>query len=231
MGVPVPVQLSSPCAALWLVCITCILPTAPVIPVGMWRSHAGIVGCCIIVAVAASSATSSSRGRDSRDEESPFPVQARYQFGQAKRIAVQAPIPLRNHQIVGHPSLKVHRLRLPSHLLPLLDTVVSGCEQHASGLPIGWQTDLYSLTKQDIALREVPHIYNAAKPIIAYVKQAAALVYGISGPIKMDRNQPHVLKYNCNDGRGHTGVELHHDKCDFTVNLMLSRSETYSGGG
>lgn len=104
---------------------------------------------------------------------------------------------------------------------------------HASTLPTGWQTDLYSLTKQDIALREIPHIYNAAKPVISYIKKAACLVYGVTSGIKMDRNQPHVLKYNykCKNGKGHTGVELHHDKCDFTVNLMLSHSNEYAGGG
>ena len=47
--------------------------------------------------------------------------------------------------------------------------------------------------------------------------------------VKIDRNQPHVLKYAAEDK--HTGVELHHDKCDLTANIMLSRSCSYSGGG
>ena len=158
-------------------------------------------------------------------------MQTRYNFGEIRRTLLEAPLPLYNHEIVGHPSLKIHRLKLPAHLLSLLDTIVSGCEMHASALPTGWQTDLYSLTKQDIALREIPHIYNAAKPVISYIQKAACQVYGITTGIKMDRNQPHVLKYNCHKGRGHTGVELHHDKCDMTVNLMLSRSDDYAGGG
>ena len=185
-----------------------------------------------------------------------FPVQARYQFGQPKRAiltaAVPAPFPLRDHEVIGHPSLRLHRMRLPPPLLPLLDTVVQGCEQHASTLPTGWQTDLYSLTKQDIALREVPHIYNAARPVVVYLRRAIARVYGTTpSRIRMDRNQPHVLKYCCRSsnaedrgdasdggdaghercGRGHTGVELHHDKCDYTANLMLSRAEDYAAGG
>ena len=166
------------------------------------------------------------------DEGATFPVQTRYSFGKVRRTSLEAPLPFYNHEVVGHPSLKIHRLKLPSYLLPLLDTIVSGCEMHASTLPTGWQTDLYSLTKQDIALREIPHIYNAAKPVISYIQKTACLVYGITSGIKMDRNQPHVLKYNhCQKGRGHTGVELHHDKCDMTVNLMLSRPDDYSGGG
>ncbi len=49
--------------------------------------------------------------------------------------------------------------------------------------------------------------------------------------VRIDRNQPHVLKYSIEDSSKHTGVELHHDKCDLTANVMLSRSNTYSGGG
>jgi predicted 2-oxoglutarate/Fe(II)-dependent dioxygenase YbiX len=45
--------------------------------------------------------------------------------------------------------------------------------------------------------------------------------------LKVDRNQPHVLKYSGD----HKGVELHHDRSDITINVMLSRSNTYHGGG
>ena len=104
--------------------------------------------------------------------------------------------------------------------------VVAGCEDHAGRLSGGWNTDLSSLTKQDIALREAPEVYDLSKPIVSYVKKAASIVYGVKG-LKCDRNQPHVLKY----AGEHQGVELHHDKCDITVNLMMSRSNTYNGGG
>lgn len=105
-------------------------------------------------------------------------------------------------------------------------TVVAGCEDHVSTLSCGWHTDLYSLTKQDVALREAPEVYDLARPVLSYVKKIASTVYGVQG-LKCDRNQPHVLKYDDD----HQGVELHHDKCDITVNLMMSRSNTYSGGG
>lgn len=60
------------------------------------------------------------------------------------------------------------------------------------------------------------------------MKRAAEQLYGIGdNTIKFDKNQPHVVKYS---GR-HRGVELHHDKCDITVNIMLSRSNQYVGGG
>jgi hypothetical protein len=111
-----------------------------------------------------------------------------------------------------------------SIISPLI--VVSGCEDHANNLASGWNTDLYSLTKQDIPLREAPKVYDFARPIMCYVKKVASILYSVRG-LKCDRNQPHVLKYEGN----HQGVELHHDKCDITVNLMMSRSYTYSGGG
>lgn len=82
------------------------------------------------------------------------------------------------------------------------------------------------MTKQDIALREIPNVYDIAKPVTSYIYRATALMYGIQ-TMKVDHNQPHVLKYDS----FHTGVELHHDKSDITMNVMLSRSDTYGGGG
>jgi len=138
---------------------------------------------------------------------------------------------VRYHEIIGHPSLNIHRLRLPSDFFPLLEQIVSGCERHASLLEYGWETELYSLTKQDIALRDIPQVYNIARPIMSFVKRVAMLIYGFKS-LKVDRNQPHVLKYSAEAGeKSHTGVELHHDKCDITINLMLSKSCSYDGGG
>lgn len=60
------------------------------------------------------------------------------------------------------------------------------------------------------------------------MKDAASQLYSIGkGTIQIDKNQPHVVKYS---GQ-HQGVELHHDKCDITMNVMLSRSSEYQGGG
>ena len=73
--------------------------------------------------------------------------------------------------IIGHPSLRIYKFRLPNHLLHLLDHIVDGCADHASTLTTGWMTYLYSLTKQDIALRDVPGLYEASKPIIHHIKR------------------------------------------------------------
>jgi hypothetical protein len=132
------------------------------------------------------------------------------------------------HQVIGDPALKIFRVRLPPHLLHLLDDIVLGCEAHAATLPKGWITELYSLTKQDMALRRIPHLYDACKPITVFIKRCMLVLLRVKA-VKMDKNQPHVLKYSVENGN--TGVELHHDKCDVTANLCLSRSSSYVGGG
>ena len=73
-------------------------------------------------------------------------------------------------------------------------------------------------------------MYEASKPIIHYIKKCMEQAYKVS-TVRIDRNQPHVLKYSAEDATKHTGVELHHDKCDFTANVMMSRSNAYVGGG
>jgi len=168
------------------------------------------------------------------------------------------------HEYVGPSSFNIHRLSLPSIYLPLLRQIIDGCEKYTATLSKGWRTDLYSLTKNDLALRKVDHLYQIARPIVSYLKKVVSVVYGCRGGVKMDKNQPHVLKYstaeNMHDDRyqngsangatitndeekkrknidkneidgNHTGVELHHDKCDYTVNLMLSSGSSYIGGG
>eukprot|EP00978_Attheya_sp_CCMP212_P001479 scaffold3126_cov46-Attheya_sp.AAC.4 len=66
-----------------------------------------------------------------------------------------------------------------------------------------------------------------AKPIKSYITNIMTRV--CRNPVKIDEKQPHVLKYSVDNG--HIGVELHHDQCDFTANLMMSRSSSYAGGG
>ena len=153
-----------------------------------------------------------------------YPVQHRY-------FQPHIPIPIRCpslHRVVGDPSLRIFRIHLPTQLLQLLDEIVWSCERYAATLPTGWYTNLYSLTKQDIALRDIPSQFHACKPITSYIRKCMMALWGVS-TIKMDRSQPHILKYSADEG--HTGVELHHDKCDITANLCLSKSKSYIGGG
>ena len=62
-----------------------------------------------------------------------------------------------HYQVVGDPSLNIHRFRLPEEFHPYLRYLVAQCERRAKSKPNGWHTELYSLTKQDMALRDVSH--------------------------------------------------------------------------
>lgn len=155
-----------------------------------------------------------------------FPTQSRRP--QKKYNITSSPVFIPRFSIVGHPSLKIYKFTLPNHLIPLLGLIVEACHKYATTLPNGWETYLYSLTKQDIAIRDISGLYEMARPIVSYVKRTIESVYR-ARTVRIDRNQPHVLKYSAESG--HTGVELHHDKCDLTANIMLSRSSSYSGGG
>eukprot|EP00957_Ditylum_brightwellii_P018106 1363776-Ditylum_brightwellii.AAC.1 len=172
--------------------------------------------------VACSTSLFHAPSRDMTETSTPYPFQSQYHRNNPKVSPLKPPFAFHHYEIIGHPCLNIYRLKLPPHLLHLLSTIVIGCEEYASLLPNGWLTDLYSLTKQDIALREIPHIYNAARPIVSYIKRSLMLVYGVTS-VRMDRNQPHVLKYSAENAGRHRGVELHHDKCDYTANLMLSK--------
>lgn len=156
-----------------------------------------------------------------------YPLQTRHTKSKnIKHENCRPIVPIYDHSYIGQPKFCIHRLRLPTQFLPILDRIVEGCERYAGTLPHGWSTDLYSLTKQDVALAKIPQLYEIARPVVSYVKRVAAQIYKMRS-LRVDRNQPHVLKYSGN----HKGVELHHDRSDVTINIMLSRSHTYTGGG
>jgi hypothetical protein len=48
------------------------------------------------------------------------------------------PAMLPSYHIVGHPSLKIYKFRLPHQLLHLLDFIVAACHNYACSLPNGW---------------------------------------------------------------------------------------------
>jgi len=129
-------------------------------------------------------------------------------------------------EAIGDPSMRVYKLRLPANLVKLLDEIIVGCEAYATNRPNGWCTDLYSLTRQDLALVDVPGMMEFAMPLLQYQSRCICELFHTS-TVKVDRKQPHVLKYN----KDHRGVQLHHDRCDVTANLMMSRGHTYVGGG
>lgn len=131
-------------------------------------------------------------------------------------------------QPVGHPSLGVYRGRLPEHIIATLPALITKSEAAAAATEGHWKTNLYSLTKQDLPVRQIPGSQPLVEPIQAFILDHIRRLYH-SPNIRMDKNQPHVLKYSA--AENHTGVQLHHDRCDVTANLVLSDSSAYAGGG
>ena len=114
------------------------------------------------------------------------------------------------YERIGDPSLCIFKLQLPHELVERLDGIVALSEEYAQTcLKHGWKTELYSLTKQDLALREIPGMNRRIQPIFDYITQAIHLLYvGYNNSSKnmsvvVDKNQPHILKYSVDSG--HTG--------------------------
>jgi hypothetical protein len=127
---------------------------------------------------------------------------------------------------IGPPSAQVYKVRLPPQLQTLLDPLIAVAEAHAMSRKGGWSSELFSLTKQDMAVADIPGGLAYSRPIMDYLTAQIQILYR-SSSVWMDRNQPHLLKYSA----GHTGVCLHTDVCDVTANLMMSRMADYHGGG
>lgn len=129
---------------------------------------------------------------------------------------------------IGPRHLQIYRDRLPDTLNDpdTFQALIDKCEIYAQKQQGHWETNLYSLTKQDIAVNLVPNADKLIARLQDYVLDSVKSLYHQKS-IHIDANQPHVLKY---DGQ-HRAVRLHHDRCDVTVNLMLSKPTDYSGGG
>ena len=115
--------------------------------------------------------------------------------------------PLFYYERIGDPCLRAFRVKLPPHLLQggrQMDEIIAHAERYASNLPGRWQTDLYSLTKCDLACREIPGMIERIKPVYNYICQSIRELYGCSR-VLVDKNQPHILKYSVK--QGHTGGE------------------------
>ena len=129
-----------------------------------------------------------------------------------RRIS-SSPIPLR-YECIGDPALKIFRLSLPRELVRRLDGIIALSEQFAQGLAGGWKTELYSLTKQDLPLRDIPGMALLICPIFDYIIQAIQVLYGCRRVI-VDKNQPHILKYSLDTQ--HTGGEWQEQMHGMTV--------------
>jgi hypothetical protein len=204
--------------------------------------------------------------RPSRDKSTTgFEMEIEYDDEEPSELLVMKNNPFPTNQFiyerVGMPHLRVFRVKLPPSLIDTLDSIIDGAEQHAQSLRKGWKTELYSLTKCDVACRDIPGIRKYVRPILDFTCHAIHALYGVP-KLMVDKNQPHVLKYSAE--MNHTGgrqfmyyivsiwegmfdacpfsslqftlvslmlVELHHDRCDVTANLLLSSNHDFKGGG
>jgi predicted 2-oxoglutarate/Fe(II)-dependent dioxygenase YbiX len=132
----------------------------------------------------------------------------------------------------------IYKVQLPEYLRSpqVFQDVISVSEAYAAKLSNQWKSSkLYSLTQQDLAVVDIPQapalIQNIQDYVLASVQNLYQPMCSIGGSVSltMDRYQPHILKYDVMSG--HCSTPLHHDRCDVTVNLMLSDSSCYTGGG
>lgn len=122
-------------------------------------------------------------------------------------------VPMGQIEALGPPHLQIFKVSLPFHAANTFQRVIDACEDHAWHRLDQWETNLYSLTKQDIAVADVPGGLELVKDIQDYVVSSIRCLYH-QPIVHMDRNQPHVLKYD--GGTNHRSVPLHHDQCHGT---------------
>ena len=119
------------------------------------------------------------------------------------RITSSSPRPALSYERIGDPSLGIFKLRLPKFMIDTLDDVVALAENHVATTRQGsWKTELYSLTRQDMAMRQIPGMKALIDPVLDYLTKTMEAMYGCR-QVLMDQNQPHILKYSI-DSR-HTG--------------------------
>ena len=140
-------------------------------------------------------------------------------------IPIHLPRILPRHvQSIGQPHLRTFKCRLPDNLIQCLPKIVQACDRYAASHG-GWETQLFSVTRQDIALADVRECALLSHCITNAVTETVHAILG--SHVYMDRNQPHILKYDA----GHRMTPFHHDHCHLTINLMLSSRQSYQGGG
>jgi hypothetical protein len=79
---------------------------------------------------------------------------------------------------VGAPEMMVYRTRLPTSLRPLLPVIIGKSEQHVRLTRNGdWTTNLYSLTKQDLPVSDLPGGLALTQALTDYVVHSIQALY------------------------------------------------------
>lgn len=169
-------------------------------------------------AVAAVTASSVPK-KKKRPWEDAAPKMPRFAGGNTTTADTIPAIPLLSQgriQPLGPPHLRVFKVSLPFDAAGIFRRLILACEDQAQRQSDQWETKTYSLTKQDMAVADVRGGLELVQEIQSYVQSTIRHLY--SQPVlHMDRNQPHVLKY---DGSSdHRSVPMHFDCCHGNASL------------
>jgi hypothetical protein len=134
------------------------------------------------------------------------------------KIPAVISVPMGRIEPLGPAHLQVFKMKLPFYAADTFQRIIDACEDHARHQLDQWETNLYSLTKQDIAVADVPGGPALVQGIQDYVVDTVRRLYR-QPVVHMDRNQPHVLKYDAVSST-HRSVPLHHDRCHGTLDTV-----------
>ena len=129
-------------------------------------------------------------------------------------ILLSSTLSFHQYESIGDPRLEIYKARLPPRLLNLLDTIVMRSEIYAANQPTGWHTDLYSLTRQDLALCDIPGMSQFIQPIVHTIHSAMMHLYGGSDSVrrKHDPNLDAMNSYDMDDDDEHPNYDEEHNQ-------------------
>jgi hypothetical protein len=96
----------------------------------------------------------------------------------------------------------------------------------------GWNSGIYTLTKQHMVCNEVPTMLTIIQPLMRRLTSALYSIFPTVryGSLEYENDgEPHLVKY-C--GFENRGTDLHTDRfSDITINVALSDPDDFKGGG
>lgn len=139
-------------------------------------------------------------------------------------------------EALGPKHLQIFKVTLPFDATNVFRKIINAYSIYVGDDSMKRGPSLYSLTKHDVAVVDLPgNILDLVQEIQTYIVAVIQNLYHIpfSQRIHLDRHQPHVLKYDASSEHSFRSVPLHHDCCHVTVNMTMNShaSNEYTGGG
>jgi hypothetical protein len=126
-------------------------------------------------------------------------------------------------EVLGPKHLQIFKVTLPFDATHVFQKIMEAYDTYDAQRNALDQDDcmkrepsLYSLTKRDVALVDLPgNMLGLVQGIQTYINAMIQNLYHIpfSQRLHLDRHQPHVLKYDSFSERSFRSVPLHHDCC------------------